>query len=187
MLAERVIGAVQNLLGDLQQADHPWRVALDRSVEDMADRLASDPELVARAQGWKDDLARGPALDAAARAAVDRLTRPGAANGPQDNRLADLIAQALSGLIARLRTDKTLSAPLDRAVQETLTARILAERPSVSRLVAERVEAWDEATLVRALELQTGQDLQFIRINGALVGGVVGLVIHLISGLAHLR
>ncbi len=187
MLADRVIGAVENLLGDLEQADHPWRLALDRSVADMADRLASDPELVARAQGWKDDLARGPALDAAARAAVDRLTRPEVANGVEDEALADLIAQALNGLIARLRTDRALSEPLDLAVQQALTQRILAERPSVSDLVTERVGAWDEATLVRALELQTGQDLQYIRINGALVGGVAGLAIHLISGLAHLR
>ena len=79
------------------------------------------------------------------------------------------------------------SRSVNATIREALKTRILAARPRVAELVAERLAGWDETTLVRELELQTGRDLQYIRINGALAGGLVGVVIYAVSGWLRLR
>jgi len=80
--------------------------------------------------------------------------------------------------LAALRLEPEAAATLNQAVRAGLRARILDARPTLTRLVSERINDWDEATLVAELELQAGRDLQYIRINGALVGGMAGLAIH---------
>ena len=54
-------------------------------------------------------------------------------------------------------------------------------RPEVAELIAKTVEGWDATDASRKIEVQIGRDLQFIRINGTLVGGLVGLVLYVIS------
>jgi uncharacterized membrane-anchored protein YjiN (DUF445 family) len=56
-------------------------------------------------------------------------------------------------------------------------------RNGIAQHIASTVRQWDDATLVRDVELSIGRDLQFIRVNGTLVGGAVGLVIHAVSTL----
>ena len=63
-------------------------------------------------------------------------------------------------------------------MREGLTQRLLDARESLGDLTTEQVMSWSEADLVSAVETQTGADLQYIRINGALVGALVGLVLH---------
>jgi uncharacterized membrane-anchored protein YjiN (DUF445 family) len=156
MLADRVLGALAGVLTDLEDADHPWREALDRTVTRVIGRLSSDPEMAVEAETWKTALLEDESVAAMARGLADRLA---ALNLAPDSAVA-----------------------LNQAVRTGLRERILAERPALARLVSERMNDWDEAALVAELELQAGRDLQYIRINGALVGGLVGLVIHAVAG-----
>ena len=93
------------------------------------------------------------------------------------------MARGLADRLAALKLAPDAAETLNQAVRAGLRARILEARPTLARLVSERMNDWDEATLVAELELQAGRDLQYIRINGALVGGLVGLAIHAVSGL----
>ena len=157
MLADRVLGALAGVLGDLESADHPWRAALDQTVNRIIGRLSTDPQMAAEAETWKTALLQDESVGAMARGLADRL--------------------------AALKLAPDAAETLNQAVRAGLRARILEARPTLARLVSERMNDWDEATLVAELELQAGRDLQYIRINGALVGGLVGLAIHAVSGL----
>jgi uncharacterized membrane-anchored protein YjiN (DUF445 family) len=161
MLADRILGAAGDLLTAAAEPDHPWRVELDAAITGFAARLEADADLTEEGERWKADL------------------------------LTDETVTSLSGLLADRLREVTLTPDQARSVnatiREALKTRILAARPRVAELVTERLAGWDETALVRELELQTGRDLQFIRINGALAGGLVGVVIYAVSGWLKLR
>ena len=72
-------------------------------------------------------------------------------------------------------------ADLDEFFAGLLAAGVEQHRHEIADLIARTVSAWDPDVAVRRLELAVGSDLQFIRINGTLVGGLVGLLIHTVS------
>ncbi|HEX7236963.1 MAG TPA: DUF445 family protein, partial [Gammaproteobacteria bacterium] len=84
---------------------------------------------------------------------------------------------------ARLRADEKLSAELDEWLKELLLHVVDNYRDPLSEIVSETIESWDAAATSRRIELNIGTDLQFIRVNGTLVGGLVGLALYF-GGLA---
>ena len=152
MLVDRVLGALAGVLKDLEAADHPWRGALDETVHRTIARLTADPQMAAEGERWKAVLLQDETAAGLARGLADRLVA--------------------------LQLAPEAAATLNATVRAGLRSRILDARPTLARLVSERINEWDEASLVAELELQAGRDLQYIRINGALVGGLVGLGIH---------
>jgi uncharacterized membrane-anchored protein YjiN (DUF445 family) len=76
-----------------------------------------------------------------------------------------------------LREDEALKVKINRWIRYLVTRTISPRRAEIGAFVTNVVEAWDSTTLVNRLELQVGKDLQYIRINGTLVGGLVGLLI----------
>jgi len=161
MLADRILGAALDLLNAAAEPGHPWRVELDLAVAGFAARLEADEGLNAAGERWKQDLLTDEAVTALAQRLADRLRG------------------------ATLTEDQTRR--VNATVREALKSRILDARPRIAELVAERLAGWDETALVRELELQTGRDLQYIRINGALAGGLVGVAIYALSGWLRLR
>ncbi len=106
--------------------------------------------------------------------------------------------RTVEGFIERLKTDPAFLARIDQHKREWLERPALREsinehmrdafkslapdlRDGIAEHIAATVRNWDDATLVRDLELSVGRDLQFIRVNGTLVGGAVGLIIHAVS------
>lgn len=161
MLADRILGAAQDLLAAAAEPDHPWRRELDAAITGFAARLEADADLTEEGERWKADLLTDETLEALSRLLADRLRE------------------------VSLTPDQARA--VNATIREALKTRILAARPHIAELVTERLAGWDETALVRELELQTGRDLQFIRINGALAGGLVGVVIYAVSGWLKLR
>jgi uncharacterized membrane-anchored protein YjiN (DUF445 family) len=95
--------------------------------------------------------------------------------------MADALDMALRGLGAWLEHDPARSARLNRRIRLALLRVLLPRRAEIGAYVTQVVNNWDTATLVDRIELQVGKDLQFIRINGTIVGGLVGLIIFAIS------
>jgi uncharacterized membrane-anchored protein YjiN (DUF445 family) len=81
----------------------------------------------------------------------------------------------------RLQRDPELSDKIDRWLERAVTYLVDNYRGEVAEIISSTVERWDARATSRRLELQVGRDLQFIRINGTIVGGLVGLVIHTMS------
>lgn len=179
-VANRLISGLQKLLTDMaDDPDHPLRQRIEEALDRLAWDLQFDPETRAKVERTKEELLANPAiarwLDGLweqARAALLRIARdPEAAMA---GRLGELLRQ----LGETLRTDRQLATTINRFVRRAAVGMASDYGDAIVRLVSETVRSWDADTITRRLENQVGRDLQYIRINGTLVGGLVGLCIH---------
>jgi uncharacterized membrane-anchored protein YjiN (DUF445 family) len=96
----------------------------------------------------------------------------------EDSALAQHLAQAMAALGEKLRDDASLRAAINEHVLAAADKLVVDMREGVTEHIARTVKAWDEAQLVQTLELSVGRDLQYIRFNGTVVGGLIGLGLH---------
>jgi uncharacterized membrane-anchored protein YjiN (DUF445 family) len=183
-IADRLLGALTQTIEEMRSPEHPWRDRVGRYLDDFVDRLESDPALAVRAEAIKRQLIAHPLL-------LDRLgqlsdtleARLRPSDEQQARELADRLAVRLASFGAWLcdqaETVEIFNDWARRAVQQIVVPR----RRVIGRAIAGVVAAWDVQGVVEKLELQVGADLQYIRINGTLVGGLVGLLLHALSAL----
>lgn len=181
-LADKVVRGSRDTLAELHDPDHPWRAQLQATLQDWCDRLAHDPELVARGEAAKEEILDHPlvlaALDSAWTEARDRLRDALAADSTP---LAPAVERLIVALAARLDGDEHLRAVLNRWLRRAADRVVVPRRAEIGGFIAGVVQRWDARTLTARLELQVGPDLQYIRVSGTLVGGLVGLAIHALS------
>jgi uncharacterized membrane-anchored protein YjiN (DUF445 family) len=178
ILAERFTRDLLRFADELCDPDHPWRRDLDTAVEDLIRRLAEDPDLVARGEALRDQLLADPALGRRLEGLWaelgERLAADPSARGAI---IGEAMARALRGLGAWLAEDPAARERVDRWVRAAARRTLSAQREAIGGFVAQVVAGWDAVDVAERLELQVGRDLQYIRINGTLVGGLVGLAI----------
>ncbi len=158
---------------------HEIRAILDARVADLVERLKTDPTLLEHGEQLKQSLLAHPDVrswtdglwDGMKKSLVD-------AAAADDSDLRRRLERLALDTGRRLQSDPALRQSIDRWVAN-LTSH-LAERSGeeVAAIIDTTVERWDADETSRRLELQVGRDLQFIRINGTLVGGLVGVLIH---------
>ena len=157
---------------------HPWRVELKAGVEGLVERLGSDQTLQADVDAAKNAFLDDPQLIEHVKAMWGEID----ARLPSDmSAHADTIATAVEHgvlVVGRwIRENPALRAKINNWIRYLVRRTISPRRVEIGAFATNVVEAWDSTTLVNRLELQVGKDLQYIRINGTLVGGLVGLVI----------
>ncbi len=182
MIAEKVLNGMLSTLGEMRNPKHPWRVELRKSVEKLIVDLASDPHMQARAESLKAELLASPLVIEQARTLWSEV-ESGLNSGlpAHSDSIAQTCEQALRSVGSWLNEDETRKARFNRRIR-TVTQQFLSlYRFEIGAYIERVVQDWDSATLVDRLELQVGKDLQYIRINGTLVGGLVGLLIFLAS------
>lgn len=183
-LADKVMDGSLDTLAELRDPDHPWRAQFQAATLRLCERLAHDPALRAQGEAIKAETLRHPlvqdTLDSAWEEAKARL-RAGLAT--DESVLTPAIERALAALADRLARDDHLRAVMNRWLRRAVERMVVPRRAEIGEFIAGVVERWDTRTLVDKLELQVGRDLQYIRINGTLVGGLVGLIIHALSRL----
>jgi uncharacterized membrane-anchored protein YjiN (DUF445 family) len=182
---QRIMGTVESLLRDIgARPEHPLRAAFDRALRDFVDRLQHAPEVIARAEALKEEWLADPAIadlsarlwDATRRAIVSYATgADGAAPGP--------LERGLSEFGAALLANEALLAEIDDLTIDLAATVVERYRQEIGNLIAQTVAGWDPQATSRRFELAVGRDLQFVRINGTLVGGLVGLGIYAVSRL----
>jgi len=161
---------------------HEVRASIEQRVEAFAGRLRDDPEMIAKGEQLKEELLAHPDMRAwmeslwrdAKRGLIEATTQP-------KSELNQRIATSLAKLGARLRDEPELQSKIDHWVTRAVGYVIDNYRSEVSKLIESTVARWDGESTSRKLELQVGRDLQFIRINGTIVGGLAGLIIHAIA------
>ncbi len=177
---DRVHDGVQRFLREVaDDPDHGLRGTLDERVVRLADDLARSPSMRARSDQLKDELLDHPALREWSstmwtdlkEALLERAEDP-------DSDLRRRLAGTVANLGERLRDDPTLQARVDAWVASTAVEVVERSKGEVGDVIASTVARWDPAEATDRIELQVGRDLQFIRINGTVVGGLVGLVIY---------
>ena len=93
------------------------------------------------------------------------------------NRVLEMLERALLTASERLATDERIGEGINRWLRVAILRTVAPRRAEIAAFIRKVVENWDAETLVKRIELQVGRDLQYIRINGTLVGGLVGLII----------
>ena len=182
---EKIYDGVSRFLSDVGgDPSHEIRASIEVRVEAFAARLRSDPAMVAKGEQLKEELLQHPDF----RAWMESLWREAKrslieATSTPDSELHARIASSLRSLGERLRDDPELRDKVDRWVASALGYVIENYRSEVSKLIESTVERWDGESTSRKMELQVGRDLQFIRINGTIVGGLAGIIIHAIGEL----
>ena len=182
IIAERVMNGMLNTLQEFRDSAHPWRVELQRAVEKLIDDLAHDPQMWAAGEAIKADLLANPLFGEQGRQLWTEIETGLRSEIPARSKMiADACDVGLRGLGTWLEEDPLRRAKLNRRIRLVVLRLLLPRRAEIGAYVTQVVNNWDTATLVDRLELQVGKDLQYIRINGTLVGGLVGLLIFIIS------
>ncbi|HEV7994283.1 MAG TPA: DUF445 domain-containing protein [Gemmatimonadaceae bacterium] len=181
-LYQKIVGGIERTLDDVSANDeHPLREQFDHALRDFTEKLHHSPETIARAESMKERLLAHPAVEelsdallGAARTSLAKYVGPDAPS-------PEPLERALGAMAERALANEQLLADIDQAVERLVLGVVDQYRPEVAELIARTVEGWDATDASRKIEVQIGRDLQFIRINGTLVGGLVGLLLYLVT------
>ena len=165
-----------------EQPDHPLRANAEEGLATLARDLQHKPEMRERVEALKLALLENPAMQnwinglwEQARHAMLRAARD------PEKLLAGGLGEMLRQLGHTLESDPRLRNTLNRYVRRVAVGTAADYGDVIVGLVSETVRGWDADTITQRLEHAVGKDLQFIRINGTLVGGMVGLAIHAVD------
>ena len=177
---DKLVGGLEELLEAMAaDPEHPARGEIKTRLIAMQHALAADPELAAKSRALKDELVAHPAVRSYALELWQRLRGElAAALADETSPLAQGLSREIGALGTRLRADSKLAAELDDWLKDLLLHVVDNYRDPLSEVVSETIESWDAAATSRRIELNIGTDLQYIRVNGTLVGGLVGLVLY---------
>jgi uncharacterized membrane-anchored protein YjiN (DUF445 family) len=180
---EKIYTAVHRFIGDVGGNEtHDVRVAIDRRVLDFAARLRADQGLMDKGEELKTELLAHRDVRAWLQSLWGEVKRStlSATNDP-DSELRLRIDRSLVHLGERLRDEPELQQKVNDWVQRALGYVIDHYRGEVAEIISSTFAKWDGKATADRLELQVGRDLQFIRINGTIVGGLAGLIIYSVS------
>lgn len=183
-VSDALIAAIEDLLHDMAvEPEHPMRMRVTELVNDFAIGLRDDPALQARIETIVTEALAHPALAGMAEAGWlegKQAVLNDAARG-EESRIAAYVTDALVSLGEAILKDEEARAAFNARLRPV--AVHLAERhgPDVARIVSDTIASWDAGTIVEKLESNVGQDLQYIRLNGTLIGGLIGVTLHALT------
>jgi uncharacterized membrane-anchored protein YjiN (DUF445 family) len=185
-LSEAIIDGLRRLTIDMAvDPDHPLRGKAEEALATLAWKLQNDPETQAKVEELKGEIiankAVGQWIDSLWEKARAALLE--AARNPEAT-LAGKFGDALRQLGTTLQQDAHLKATINQFARRAVVGAVASYGSSIVALVSDTIRGWDARTITGRLEGAVGRDLQYIRINGTLVGGLVGLIIHAVEVLA---
>ena len=184
-VANKLISGLQNMLSDMaDNPEHPMLLRAEEALDRFAWNLRHDPETQAKVAAMKDEMIANPAVGRWLEGLWEQLRGVllAVARDPEAamaGRLGDILRQ----IGDTLATDRRLANSINRFTRRATVGVAADYGDVIVRLVSETVKGWDTRTITRRLENAVGRDLQYIRVNGTLVGGMVGLVIHAVDTL----
>lgn len=180
IMADRIVAGLTRALEEMREPSHPWRIELSTAVEKLIADLATNPDMLARGEELKARILENPVvvkqIDAMWGEIEDKLDAI-----TSSNRLFEMLEQSLLTASERLATDERIGEGINRWLRVAVLRTVAPRRAEIAAFIRKVVENWDAETLVKRIELQVGRDLQYIRINGTLVGGLVGLIIFTVA------
>jgi uncharacterized membrane-anchored protein YjiN (DUF445 family) len=182
-LSNKILEGLFKLLADMaDDPHHPLRAKTEEALGGLAERLQHEPEMQERVARLRDALVANPAvarwLDGmwqSARAAMLRAVR-----NPQEA-MAGQLGEMLRQTGETLQNDERIRIAVNRFARRATVGIVAAYGDGIVALVSDTVRGWDASTVTERLETAVGRDLQYIRVNGTLVGGLVGLIIYAVS------
>jgi uncharacterized membrane-anchored protein YjiN (DUF445 family) len=182
-LVNKIIASASAFFDEVRgDPKHPFRGEFDRMVLSFVDKLGSDPAYAGRIEGLKRDLLARPELGNLARSiwsnARSFVERSAAGETPVlRNHLAGMLVAAGEALAQ----DAELRGEINRGLVAVLRSFIDDQKSGVSSFISDQVKAWNMAQLISVIEVNVGKDLQYIRFNGSLIGGLAGLALYAVE------
>ncbi|MCF4005796.1 DUF445 family protein [Corynebacterium uropygiale] len=163
---------------------HEARYAARRWLTRLARDLQNDPTMIDRIERWKGDIMGSSALAGVARSLWDSTSASILEQAThEDSLLRVKIAQLAEEWGNRLREDDELRRSLDGKVRRAATFLADNYAEEITGIISETVRRWDAEEASEKMELMVGKDLQFIRLNGTIVGALAGLAIYTVNHL----
>lgn len=184
-LANKILDGLYRLIDEVAtDPDHPLRDKAEAGLIDLARRLREDEALQQKVNAFKDEVIDSPAVGAWLDGlwGQARLALLKGARDP-DAAMAGRLGEALRQLGATLQSEPRLARTINIFARRAAVGVAAAYGDGIVRLVSDTVRGWDAVTVTNRLEQAVGRDLQYIRVNGTLVGGLVGLAIHIVDRL----
>ncbi|WP_291688564.1 DUF445 family protein [Bradyrhizobium sp.] len=179
-LVNRIVASATNFFEEVRKdPQHPFRGEFDSMLLSFVDRLGTDPAFAGRIDGLKRDLLARPELAelakniwSNARSFIER-----SASGE-----TQVLQQHLAGMFVKageaLAADAELRAEINQGLVAVLRSFIADQKSGVSTFISDQVKSWDMGQLISLIEINIGRDLQYIRFNGSLIGGLAGLALY---------
>lgn len=182
-IARRIVSGLERTMQQIHaDPNHPLRQRFDQALDEFIVRLQASPEVILKAEQIKDDVLNAEAVRgfsasiwADAKAAIARY-----AEDP-DGFKPEAIQRALTAFGEAILRDPELMEKVDAWLIEAVVTVVERYQGEVGELIATTVKRWDANATSRRIELAIGRDLQFIRINGTLVGGLAGMMLYLLQ------
>ena len=181
-----LVNGVMSIMDELSNRDSALRQDFDRSVVRLVDDLHTSGRIGTFIEEGRERFLNSPEFAST----VDRLIET-ALTRVQDflqedqDRANVLFAGAFTELAAMLRADPSFARDLNTRLVAGLEAVLVDLRPAVMTYITDVIETWDSKDLVSRIEAEVGYDLQFIRINGAVLGAFVGGILHTVTSVWH--
>jgi len=184
-LADAIIDGLRKLTAEIStDPAHPVRMKVEEALAQLANDLQTRPETRERVEAMKEQLldnrSVGLWIDALWQKGRESMIR--AARNP-DAVLAGKLGEALKSMGTTLERDTRIRIAINRFARRAVVGMAASYGGSIVKLVSETIRSWDARTVTARLEAAVGRDLQYIRINGTLVGGLVGLILHVLDTL----
>jgi len=186
--ATLVANAVDSILDEVaRDQGHELRLGFNRAVQRLIDQLKNDPEMAARAESVKQWLKEDESLNRYIgelwqdlRAWLKRDL------SSDDSRVQERVRLAALWLGETLLAEEALRSSMNQHLEDAARSVAPEFAAFLTRHISDTVKSWDARDMSQQIELNIGRDLQFIRINGTLVGGTIGLLLYLLSQLPAL-
>jgi uncharacterized membrane-anchored protein YjiN (DUF445 family) len=179
-LAEAIIDGLRRLTIDMAvDPHHPLRAKAEEGLAKLASDLQQDPEMRARVEELKAEIIANPAVAQWIEGLWEKA-RAGLLNAARnpDAALAGRFGEAIRQLGSTLQDNPQLKGTVNQFARRAVVGAVASYGSGIVTLVSDTIRGWDAKTVTGRLEGAVGRDLQYIRINGTLVGGLVGLLIH---------
>jgi uncharacterized membrane-anchored protein YjiN (DUF445 family) len=184
-LADAIIDGLKKLTIEMStDPAHPVRQKVEEALAQLANDLQTRPETREKVEGIKEQLLDNKSvslwLDTLWQKGREAIIR--AARNP-DAVLAGKLGEVMKSMGTTLESDPRIRAAINQFARRATVGMAASYGSSIVKLVSETVRSWDARTVTARLEAAVGRDLQYIRINGTLVGGMVGLILHSLDSL----
>ncbi len=178
----RLLEGLESVIDDMREPDSEWRARFQDAVEELVEKLRTSPEYQARISTLIEAALAHPDFHAL----IDRLWQDLRRRLLEDiaapqSRVAAQMTRAITAFGAALEGDVQVRERLNEWLREWATNAVVQQRGAIVALVERVIRQWDAETVSQKFEHYIGSDLQYIRINGTVVGGLVGLVLHIVT------
>ncbi len=183
-LLKKIIGAAGSLIEEVRaDPQHPMRLEFDRFVAEFVRELRESPEMAKRAEKLKRDLlARPEVTGLAAELWAGLRSFVAAESEAPDSMLRGRLSELFVTAGSQLASDPDMRKDMNDGFVVALSSFVENRKSDVARFISDQVNAWDLGQLTTLIELNIGRDLQYIRFNGMIVGGLAGLLLHILEG-----